>query len=161
MREINTLYISHVAGDLYHKAVQKSTSTEIAGAFALNKWNTSSTARVVDFQEYTNANKTRDSVSFTSYDMDKADKSFSQKWYRHAWTTHSHVERLWHSYDRSEQDKTMISQHEDDERTDFHVLGYRQEWKTLLKAVNRYGKEISLVFDDGQKGKSITLWDTI
>jgi hypothetical protein len=92
--------------------------------------------------------------------MDKADESFSQKWYRHAWTTHSHVQRLWHTYDRSDQDKTMISQHENDERTDFHVLGYRKEWETVLKAVNRYGKEISLVFDDGQRGESITIWYT-
>jgi len=157
MREINTLYISHKAGELYHKAVQKNTSTEIAGAFALDRWDTWSSAKVIDFQEYDQAKKTSDSVSFTSQDMDQADQEFSQKGYRHAWITHSHVQRLWHEHDRSGQDKTMISQHEDDERTDFHVLWYRKDWETVLKAVNRYGKEISLILEDGQEWDSVSI----
>lgn len=158
MREINTLYISHKAGELYHNAVQKNAGAEIAGAFALERWDSGSTAKVIDFHEYTNAKKNSDSVSFTSHDMDEADHTFSDRGYRHAWITHSHVQRLWHAHDRSDQDKKMISQHEDDERTDFHILGYRKEWETVLKAVNRYGKEISLVLDDGQRGNEVSLW---
>lgn len=127
-----------------HREVQKHASYEIALALGTNRPNVSHTAYIDHIQRFTQADTRTDSVQFSTHDIHNAHHIFSQQWWHYIGDSHDHLRNLWHAHDRSDADYTAQKKLLAHDATKVHILWYRGEGYTDVKATNAYGQDITV-----------------